>query len=207
MPKKSKKEKEKEEFLRELAERIKSEKSENPDESLEEEIESGVDEEARDFGNIDFQQFTRFQIGETEGSPVLESVAREMPGPRFVRVGLAAPEAGRNASGGSSENGTTYLPTNANVNEPTYLSSSEQIYKTPETLNFSDVGRKGVDDLNTQNQEVFFRSSETSHEQQGFERISLRPERLDVQNQGRQNPLDAEKEKYQKYDLNKKSSY
>lgn len=206
MPKKSKTNKEKEEFFKELAEKLKekSEKKEpRPDQEAPEETEDEFD-----LNNFNFQTFepaSTVNIGDTESSPVLEAITGEMPGPRFVRVGSVggtseAGTLGRN----EDDNGATYIPTAEQNGEPKYIESSEQIYKTPEMVDMGEVGRRGVNEFDVPDQGAFFQRTVGPSESQSVERVR-RPERVDLQTLGRQNPVEAEKEKYQKYDLYKKS--
>jgi len=212
MPRKSRKEKEKEDFLEELARELKKKPEEKFETESEEEEEalSAPREEEFDFRGIDFQTFQGQRLNQEDASPVLEAIANagEIAGPRFVRVGLAGNSGGATVGRNGEDNGATYIPTNAQNGEPKYIESSEQIYKAPEVVDVMEVGRKGVNQFSMPEQGAFFQPSrEANSEQQSFERISTRPERVDMQTMGRQNPVEAEKEKYQKYDLHKKSSY
>lgn len=183
------------EILKELAEKLKSEKTENEESELEEEAETF---------SPDFSDFVpRAEMFEG-ASPVLEEIANaeDVVGPKFVQVGLAGPSGA--VSGGASNGEPTYIPSGGG-NEPTYVASTEQIYKAPEAIDMAEIGRGPAAVVPTQ--EVFFQSAAPQIESQNQERINVQAERVDMQNIGRQNPIEAAKEEYKKYDVRKESSY
>jgi len=142
-----------------------------------------------------------------DSSPVLERIAGQQAGPRFIPRGIRQTTG---SASGTTSNGdeTTYLTTSQSENGPTYVGSSEQIYKTPDNVIVEEAGRGPIKQFNVPGQEAFIRHAHAQNfESSGVERISARPERIDMQAVGRENPVEVEKEKYKKYDFSKKSSY
>jgi len=193
---------------------MKKESDEDPEEGDEEEDfeESGEEEDEEseieeiplskkpisdiDFNNLDFSQFTP-SVGEISNStsPSLESIESRIDTPGFVSMGNFSSQSGSNLE---SSGGDTYLTSQGQGDggsEVKYIQSAGDIKTNLERVDMQTLGRD-VGGLNIPQPGNFFISSEPGGQPRN-EHVGMQPERLDIQNIGRKNPLEREELKYE----------
>jgi hypothetical protein len=201
MAKKKTKNKNKDKILKEISEKLKEIQNE---EAGEESEKSGLEEDI-DLNTLSFSQFVpSLHLPEDAKIPVLERVASEQPRPVFVGT---LPQASAEASGeNSGKDDFKYVPPHEN-NEPKYTGSYAKISREPSPIDLMEVGRR-TEIIPQADQEAFFMHSESSSqiEPPSSERMWA-AERSDFERAGRENPVEAEKEKYKTYKPRLPKSY
>ncbi len=218
--KKSKKEKLKEK-LDELDENTGGKENgdgENPKlEEVIEQDETSLDLYSKKIENIHFEDFSQsnWKISQSK-APVLEELADSEPaGPRFFSTGAGTAQ---NNSSTEGDRAFTYTPSNeenseretytsnTESNEPAYTSGREQVLLTPEKVNMQSIT------LNTgpriSPQETFITKSREASFGRGWgaESIRVSPKDINVDEAGRQNPIEADIEKHKQYKPDRPSS-
>jgi len=165
------------------------EEIEHEDES---ELEEDVDDSNLNLQALEFHQFMRISEEPESGAPVLERIAGSQPRPIFVG---GIPRGTETSGDENSGDKFRYVPGAAENQETKYF--AELGTNAPEPLDLTRVGRTGGfrEEIN---QQRFFMQSEPKIGPQSQERFE-RPERFNVEQAGRRNPLERPETKYEKY--------
>lgn len=186
MPRKSKKEEEKEEILRKLAEDLRA---------------SGETEEDSEPVNLserDFSQFISQPLEIESGSPVLERVTGEQVA-RPVFVGTIPADTRAIDNSGDREENFKYVPGADEPEGPKYVGPQETAGSFGERVDVMGLGRRQEVIPNVNQEALFEGASESRRFQSSAIERAERPERFDVAQAGRRDPFEREDVKYQKY--------
>ncbi|HUW43637.1 MAG TPA: hypothetical protein VMV95_01590 [Bacillota bacterium] len=195
MPKKSKKD----EILEELAEKLKENKTKKSSEEKENEgddSEKSELEENVDLNALELDQFIQPMHFENIKAPILERIAGSQPGPIFVGGISRAPQTISGEEEKSNE--VKYVPGQEENNEPKYTESSSRISTEPERADFSKIGRETAQ-LNQPQETFFMHPGFQSQTDSSESRRQWKAEQVDITRAGRENPLDRQETKYEKY--------
>lgn len=190
MPKKEDSEEEKEE-VSELEEKVTEEESEDISE------EENSDEEINPFlDNFSFNEVSWPSVD--SDSPVLEKITLKEGGPVFVGQISSRSQTGFEDEDRSDE--FKYMPDFGNGEGTSYMTNTERVEIRPEKVNLSRVGR----DASRPNfGEVEFKKSYTPEVSSSTrEKINVTPERIDTGKAGREDLMETEDVKYEKYKPN-----
>ena len=176
---------------------LEEDEEENEKESEESELEESlILKEPKldlDFNNLDFSQFTPSIQNIESNSPVLESIESRIYRPGFVQMGTGSGVS--ESSLGSGNGRDTYIPSQGGDNGPKYIQSEGEVGTNVGRVDMQSLGR-GVGGFNIPQPGNFFISSESDFQSRNVEQIGMQPERVDLQNIGRKNPLEAQEKKY-----------
>ena len=194
--KKAKKEtkNEKNSIEEEIATQLKKSFANNLKKDLDFEKTESEEEMEENLNALEFHQFMRQSEPREEKAPVLERIAASAPRPIFVG---GMPQ-GTQDSEDQGENKINYVSSGSERNEPKYVESNQtQIYREPEHVNLSEMGRHRESPADI-NQGALFVRPEVRAEPRVEER-PWEPQRVDFERTGRENPFEREKIKYEKY--------
>jgi len=147
-----------------------------------------------DFNTLDFSQFTSSVGTIDSGSPILENIESRIDTPGFVSMGTSSFQSGSTLD---SSGGDTYLTSQGQGSGDDgvkYIQSGGELKTNVERVDMQSLGRD-VPGLNIPQPGNFFISSESGVQPRN-EHVGMQPERVDMQNIGRKNPLEREKVKY-----------
>jgi len=187
--------KDKDKILEEISKKLKEIQNEEPDE----EPEKSELEEDVDLIENSFSQFIpSLHFSEDTTIPVLERVASEQPRPIFVGT---MPQTSVEASGETSgKDDFKYVPSQEGNSEPKYVEKDSTIFREPERVDFTRVGREPERLISERNQGVsFMRSESFSQIESSASERTWSVERIDSERAGRGDPFEKEKEKYKTY--------
>jgi len=193
MPKKKIKDKDK--ILEEISEKLKKIQNEEADE---ESGKSGLEEDV-DLIEDNFSQFIpSLHLSEETKIPILERVASEQPHPIFVGT---LPQTSMGAlEENSGKDDFKYVPSQEGNNEPKYVEKDSTIFREPERVDFTRVGRDPTALIPERNQGVSFMHSESfSQIESSTPERTWSVERINSERAGRGDPFEREKEKYKTY--------
>jgi hypothetical protein len=147
--------------------------------------------------NLDSDQFTpSLRVVSDKGSPSLESIESRIDRPGFVQMGTGSGVSGSSLSPGGGGGDDTYIPGKAEDGGPKYISSGGEVKTNVRNVDMQSLGRN-VGNMPVVNQEDFFVSSQPKFQSGNVEQVGMQPERVDLQNLGRKNPLEIEERKYE----------
>ena len=186
---------------KELDEDLEEDEEENEEEAEESEFKEELEKSDEptldlDFNNLDFSQFTPF-VDADSGSPVLESIESRIDRPGFVQMGTGSGVSGSSLDSGSGRD-DTYLPDQSGGDGPKYIQSEGEVGTNVGRVDMQNLGR-GVGGFNIPQSGNFFITSEQGFQSRNVEQVGMQPERIDLQNVGRKNPLEREEKKYEEH--------
>ena len=193
-----------EEFEEDLEENEESDDEEEIEEDKESEEESRVKELPIskkpildiNFNNLDFSQFTPSVETISNGSPSLESIESRIDTPGFVSLGNASSQSESNLSASVGETYLTSQGQDSGESGVKYLQSGGETKTNIQRVDMQNIGRD-VGGFNVQQPGNLFISSESDFQSRNVEQVGMQPERIDMQNLGRKNPLEREEIKYE----------
>jgi len=191
--------------LKEIKDKELSDEEEFEKEKIEESEKSGLEEDIElNLRDLEFHQF--IQPSEETSTPVLERIAGSQPRPIFVG---GIPQTSQTIPGEEKESDEfKYVSGRGGDNEPKYIEQDSRISREPERVDFARAGREPTEIFPKINQQAFFEQAteEKNLPSSNVER-TWRAERFDIERAGRENPLQRQETKYEKYKPKTPKSY
>lgn len=172
------------------------EKSDEEKIELEEIVEKSPKINLQNISKLNANSFTNMKFIDIE-APVLERIAGQPAGPKFISTGRT-PSSSENNN--SESKGFTYISNAGQSKESKYIPSGHS-GASPERINPLSAGRN-FSEFNLPKQETMEMrwSPDVRVEPSFVETIRTPIERIDSSKRGRENPFELDQKKYAKYD-------